>query len=324
MKRSGGENKTMLCSNEIRADSSERWKEMWYTKEKCQKWKNLSSFGEREEITPNMPWMEVVRRQLREKVNQANDFNITLEKVKKELGKRKGWTAPGIDGIQNYWWKMLELAQEALTRAFTKIKEDNKNIPVWWPTGRTVLIPKTKCLEDEKNYRPITCLNTSYKIMTGVVAKYMREHMIENEIWDEGQLGTVEGVLGTVDQLIIDRCIMDEVKQYHRNLAVAFYDYKKAYDKAHHDWMLRVYRWIGIPDEVIKLISSLMELWKTRLEIWSKGEKITSRWINILCGFLQGDSYSPVGFCISEIPVCRLLQRSRGYRMGPPGGTDVS
>ena len=48
--------------------------------------------------------------------------------------------------------------------------------------------------------------------MTGVVAKYLREHMIENEIWDEGQLGAVEGVLGTVDQLIIDRCIMDEVK----------------------------------------------------------------------------------------------------------------
>ena len=42
------------------------------------------------------------------------------------------------------------------------------------------------------------------------------------------------------------------------------------------------------------------------------------------CGFLQGDSYSPVGFCISEIPVCRLLQQNRGYRMGPPGTRDVS
>ena len=67
-----------------------------------------------------------------------------------------------------------------------------------------------------------------------------------------------------------------------------------------------------------------MELWKTRLEIWSKGENMTSRWINISCGFLQGDSYSPVGFCISEIPVCRLLQQSRWYRMGSPGSRDVS
>ena len=94
-----------------------------------------------------------------------------------------------------------------LTREFTKIKEDNTNIPTWWPTGRTVLLPKTKSLEDEKDYHPITCLNTPYKIMTGVVAKYMREHTMKNEIWDESQLGTVEGVLGTVDQLIIDRSL---------------------------------------------------------------------------------------------------------------------
>ena len=50
---------------------------------------------------------------------------------------------------------------------------------------------------------------------------------------------------------------------------------------------------------------------------------MTSGWIRILCGFLQGDSYSPVGFCISEIPVCILLQHSRGYRMGEPGNRVV-
>ena len=152
--------------------------------------------------------------------------------------------------------------------------------------------------------------------MTVVVAKYMREHTMENEIWDEGQLGAVEGVLGMVDQLIIDRCIMEEVKQYHRNLAVAFYDYKKAYDKDHHDWMLRVYQWIGVPDEVIKLISNLMELWKTRLEIWINGEKMKSSWINISCGFLQGDSYSLVGFCIRDISMLTTTAE-QGVQNGP-------
>ena len=112
---------------------------------------------------------------------------------------------------------------------------NNDLITVWWPSGRTALLPKTKDLTDEINYRPITCLNTSYKLLTGLVGKYMREHTMENDIWDEGQLGAVVGVLGTVDQLIIDRSIMEEVKTYHRNLAVAFYDYKKAYDKVHHD-----------------------------------------------------------------------------------------
>ena len=50
----------------------------------------------------------------------------------------------------------------------------------------------------------------------------MREHVMVNDIWDKGQLGTVEGVLATVGQLIIDRCITEEVKSHHRNLAVAF------------------------------------------------------------------------------------------------------
>ena len=50
-----------------------------------------------------MLWMEEIRRQLNEKVNQDNEFNNTFEKMKKEVAKRKRWTPPGIDGIQNYW-----------------------------------------------------------------------------------------------------------------------------------------------------------------------------------------------------------------------------
>ena len=48
-------------------------------------------------------------------------------------------------------------------------------------------------------------------------------------------------MLGTVDQLLVDNAIMDEVRNNKRNLAVAFYDYQKAYDMVRHDWMLRVY-----------------------------------------------------------------------------------
>ena len=72
------------------------------------------------------------------------------------------------------------------------------------------------------------------------------------------QLGAVVGVLCTVNHLVINRSIMEEVKTYHRHLAVAFYNYKKAYNKIQHDWMLRIYKWIGIPDNVITLLNLLM------------------------------------------------------------------
>ena len=47
------------------------------------------------------------------------------------------------------------------------------------------------------------------------------------------------------------------------------------------------------------------------MEIWEDGKNSISRWIDIMRGFLQGDSYLLVGFCISEIPVCKLLQESK-------------
>ena len=59
--------------------------------------------------------------------------------------------------------------------------------------------------------------------------------MIINSLWDENQFGTRENVLGTVDLLLVDQCIMEEVKNYHRDLLIAYYNYKKAYDFEHHD-----------------------------------------------------------------------------------------
>ena len=268
--------------------------------------------------------MDEVAGKLKRMVVEVKEFDVTEEKLIEVIKKRKNWSSPGIDGIQNYWWKRFKTAQQALCRALRKLKEDHSLIPDWFPAGRTVMLPKTDVLSNVKERRPITCLNTSYKIYTGIIGKYMREHACNNGIWYEGQLGGVEDVLGTVDQLIIDNCIMEEVRKHRRNLAVAYYDYRKAYDSVHHDWMLRVFDWIGIPNDIRLVLQELMKRWKTRLEVWDDNKKWVSRWINISCGFLQGDSYSPVGFCLTEIPVCILLSQTRGYRMGPPGEREVN
>ena len=44
-----------------------------------------------------------------------------------------------------------------------------------------------------------------------------------------------------------------------------------------------------------------------------KGNKLLRKqWINIKNGFSQGDAYSPVGSCCTEIPVMMLLEDSDG------------
>ena len=135
-------------------------------------------------------------------------------------------------------------------------------------------------------------------------------------MWDKGHLGTCSGVLGTVDQLLVDNVIMDEVRNSKRNLAVAFYDYQMAYDMVRHDWMLRVYEWMGIPASILNVLNKLMSGWKTRLELNEGGKLQVSRWIKISKGFLQGDSYSPVGFFLTKVPVAMFLEETDGYRMG--------
>ena len=88
--------------------------------------------------------------------------------------------------------------------------------------------------------------------------------------------------------------------------------------------MLRVYEWMGMPQNVISVTREIMKKWKTRLEVNLNGKREVSRWIRIYKGFLQGDSYSPVGFCLSEIPVTMLLMDTAGYRMGQPGMRECS
>ena len=83
-----------------------------------------------------------------------------------------------------------------------------------------------------------------------------------------------------------------------------------------HDWMIRVYRWMGIQEKVVKVLIKLMKGWKIRFEVTQNGKVETSRLLNILKGFLQGDSYTPVGFCLTEVPVSMLLEETDGYKMG--------
>ena len=278
---------------------------------------------ELEAQTPTKVWMQEIEKELQTKVQQTNNFEISNEHLKKEIMKRKNWSAPGIDGIQNFWWKKFPSIQENLTKIMRVWCERPEEIPKWLASGKTFLIPKTRRLDIPSEYRPITCLNTIYKIFTGLIAGYLKNHVMINEVWDKEQLGARENVLGTIDQLLIDQCIMEEVKTYGRNLAVAYYDYKKAYDFVQHDWFLRILRWISIPQEIIRLITEIMKKWRTKLMVFKNEKLIESRWIQFKRGLLQGDSLSAMAFCISEIPFGILMDNTRGYRMGAPGDRSI-
>ena len=92
--------------------------------------------------------------------------------------KLKGWKAPGHDGICRFWWKKFHQASDRLKEIMWGWMGVNApDILAWFVRGETVLIPKEGCQGRPDQYRPITCLNTSYKLLTAVLTEVLYEHV---------------------------------------------------------------------------------------------------------------------------------------------------
>jgi len=57
---------------------------------------------------------------------------------------------------------------------------------------------------DVRNYRPIACLPTTLKLLTGIVAKHVYGHLHSNGLLLDEQKGCTRKTPGTNDQLLID------------------------------------------------------------------------------------------------------------------------
>ena len=76
--------------------------------------------------TLNMPCMEKTREELQKKIISVKEFDIIHNGLNSEITKRKSWAAPGVYGIQNFWWKRFSPEQKKLKKAFGKIIDDNR------------------------------------------------------------------------------------------------------------------------------------------------------------------------------------------------------
>ena len=65
--------------------------------------------------TPKRKWMQTVANKIKDKLMQVEEITVKRGKLQHLLKKRKNWSAPGIDGIQNFWWKKLTSTWRPLT-----------------------------------------------------------------------------------------------------------------------------------------------------------------------------------------------------------------
>ena len=105
-------------------------------------------------------------------------------------------------------------------------------------TGQTVLPLKGKSKRNNvSNYRSITYLPLKWKLITGIVADEIYNHLEENELLPEEQKGCHRNSRGTKDQLLIDKAAMKNCRRRKVVLNMAWTDNRKAYDMVPHSWI---------------------------------------------------------------------------------------
>ena len=251
-----------------------------------------------------------------ENQEQQRWHDISKEEAILAIMKSSNWKAPGNDGIANFWLKNLSSVHEDLTTAYNDILKNSEKQPDWLTEGLTYLLPKPEETKNPKNYRPITCLPTMYNILTSILTKRTYAFLEENELLPTEQKGCKRGSYGCKDQLLINEMSLENCARSKRNLSSAWIDYKKAFDSVPHSWIIKCLEMFKINPMVVSFISASMKKWKTTLHLNHNNGSLKSRRINIDSGIFQGDSLSPLLFCLALAPLSMLLNNTKeGYEI---------
>ena len=152
--------------------------------------------------------------------------------------------------------------------------------------------------------------------MTGMLAEKMYCHLKRGNLLPSEQKGCHKGSCGTKYQQLIDKTMLRECEKRHNNLAIAWIDYKKAYDMVPHSWISECLEMFGIANNVQDFLNNSMKSWK--LELNASGKTLGE--VDIRKGIFQGDSLSPLLFVLCMVPLTWLLRRARtGYEWGDKG-----
>ena len=99
-------------------------------------------------------------------------------------------------------------------------------------------------------------------------------------------------------------------------MSTAWIDYKKAFDRVPHSWILKCLQMYKIHPVLITFIEESMSQWKINITLVHKEGDLETEPIRIKRGIFQGDSLSPLLFTMSLNPFSQELQKmGYGYQL---------
>ena len=143
----------------------------------------------------------------------SKNYQINLKAFQQVLSTTKNNGAPGPDNITTYAIKRLPSTHTFLADLFIDTFENANPLPGWLGKGKTIFLPKNQVTEAAKNYGPIACLNITYNLCTSLLNILLDDHCTINNIKTVEQGGGRKHGWGCIEQLLINKMVLDQVKK---------------------------------------------------------------------------------------------------------------
>ena len=191
-----------------------------------------------------------------ESQKMAMEGNISLIELSNYLKKSKNNVSPGSSGYTNefykfFWRDIKQFVIKAVNYAFEKGR-----LAASQKLGIITIIPKGE--KDKRflnNWRPITLLNTLYKLVSGCIAERMKP--VLDRIIHPDQKGFVPGrYIGEAIRSTYD--ILQHAKEKQRAGLLLCIDFEKAYDSISFQYIKKCLKFYNFGPDLIKWVEMLL------------------------------------------------------------------
>ena len=224
---------------------------------------------------------------------------IQLQEIKSAISSLNKNAAPGSDGLPTPFYEACPSTHQPLVQTLNN-SFLQKQLSPSQRLAIVRLIPKIKSPTSAKDWRPISLLNTDYKILSSIIANRLKP--ILNSIISPNQHCGLPKRQIFHSHLNIKSSI-DYVSDCPQPLAILQIDFYKAFDSLSHSFLLSTAEALGIPTYLITWIKICLTNLSSRLII----NKTQTNPIPVKCGIRQGCPLSMLLFILGIEPLTRKI-----------------
>ena len=217
--------------------------------------------------------------------------------------------SPGPDGLTlefylRFWQLLLPLLHRLYNSSYAE-----QSLPESLRTSVTRLIFKKRGdIKDLKNWRPISLLNTDYKILSKALT--LRLSRVLSSLVDPDQTCSVPGRSITSNVTLL-RDVLDYIERTNEPGILVSLDQEKAFDRVNHSFLFRLLEQLGFGPSFIRWVHTLYTGANMRIIL----NGFLSGRIDLKRGVRQGDPLSPL-LCVLCVEVLACQIRSSPFISG--------